>query len=278
MPHLQFAFQTTDQSAKDTLIAQLSNINFEGFEETDSGLLAYILESQFDDSLFKSLIYINHLNYAKSIVNEKNWNENWERDFQPIIVKYPYESSSIFAFIRASFHSSIPNAKYDISITPKMSFGTGHHATTYQMIQQMSMIDFQNKNVVDFGTGTGVLAILAEKLGAQSVIAIDNDDWSIMNVKENIEINQCAKISVIKETFCHTKEHSADVMLANINLNVIIDNLEHIKKSCKPNSIVLFSGILTQDEPLITEKLTSEGFTINKIESKDNWLIISTYL
>ncbi len=124
------------------------------------------------------------LSFSKTIIEETNWNQVWESNFDPVIV-------DDFVAVRAHFHEPIKNVQHEIVITPKMSFGTGHHATTYMMMQQMRELDFAGKNVFDFGTGTGVLAILAEKLGAQKVIAIDNDDWSIENADENVKRNNC---------------------------------------------------------------------------------------
>jgi ribosomal protein L11 methyltransferase len=156
-----------------------------------------------------------------------------------------------------------------------MSFGTGHHATTYLMVEQMSNINFRDKKVIDFGTGTGILAILAQKMGAEQTIAIDNDEWSIENTLENIEKNNVANISVIKaEEFVTDQNFDADVILANINLNVILANLNSIIKGSKSNTVVLFSGILEQDKTTLLTELQNQGMAIQEVKSKNNWVMI----
>jgi ribosomal protein L11 methyltransferase len=157
-----------------------------------------------------------------------------------------------------------------------MSFGTGHHATTLQMMEQMSVIDFENKKVIDFGTGTGLLAILAEKLGAQIIEAIDCDDWSINNTIENVEANDCKKIKIVKADSCISSIGEADILLANINLNVIVENIENIKRASKLGAVVLFSGILISDKESISKTLISNKFSIEKMEHQSNWLVIKT--
>ena len=277
MNYLEFCFEHIDDQQREILIAQLSSIHFEGFEENDHQLKAFINESEFSEDLFNNLIEVNNIKYSKSIVKEKNWNEVWESDFMPVSVMLP-DATSVFANIRANFHSPLPSALHDIIITPKMSFGTGHHATTFQMMEEMSSIDFLNKVVIDFGTGTGLLSILAEKLGAKSIVAIDYDDWSINNAKENIENNNCNNIQLIKNDTCIINSGVADVILANINLNVILENLISIKNAAANNAIVVFSGILVDDFTLISQKLTENAFNIIKTSNKDNWLVMITKL
>jgi ribosomal protein L11 methyltransferase len=153
-----------------------------------------------------------------------------------------------------------------------MSFGTGHHATTYLMIQEMAELDFNGKMVTDFGTGTAVLAILAEKLGAKEVLAIDNDDWSISNANENLEANNCTRITLQKAG--EMSPAKVDIVLANINLNVIIANIKVIKGACGPASKVLLSGLMLQDEQAITGCLTENEFSVVKILKRQNWIAI----
>ncbi|MBC7937101.1 MAG: 50S ribosomal protein L11 methyltransferase, partial [Rhizobacter sp.] len=158
-------------------------------------------------------------------------------------------------------------------ITPKMSFGTGHHATTFLVIQQMSALNFKDKSVIDFGTGTGVLAILAEKMGAASILAIDNDERSINNSEENIAANGCDKID-LRLANEMIFEEKADIILANINLNVIIDNIRKIKDAVKNNGSVLLSGLLVVDEETIKEVLKTNNFDIEKITNKNGWISV----
>ena len=181
------AINSTEES--ELLIADLSEINFYAFEQDENTLFAYIKEADFDEGKLTEIL--GEKNYEKAIIKDENWNQRWESDFHPVMVNN-------FAVIRADFHEPVPDVKYELIITPKMSFGTGHHATTFLMVAMMEKIDFKDKTVLDFGTGTGVLAILAEKLGASKVLAIDCDEWSINNTLENIEANNCKKISVEK--------------------------------------------------------------------------------
>lgn len=255
------------------LIALLDNLGFEGFEENDGELNAFINEDIFDQSALNEIIAPLGLNYSIKHIAEQNWNANWESGFEPIIVFHP-EKKNPFAHIRADFHAKNENVEFDLLITPKMSFGTGHHATTYQMIEQMSKIDFKGKTVIDFGTGTGVLAILAEKMGASTIEAIDNDDWSINNANENITANSCKKIKMTKAAYCCSSIGKADIILANINLNIIKDNLDNIISIAKPGTQILFSGILNTDETSICLAINSKRLNIISVDQKNNWLII----
>ena len=265
-------FTDIDETKTEIIIALLSDIGFEGFQEENNLLKALIPIHQFDESLFNSIIEKDLLKYSKSIIKEQNWNEKWETDFEPVLVNHP-TTSKPFVFIRASFHNENNSFEYNIEVTPKMSFGTGHHATTYLMVANMSGIDFKNKTVIDFGTGTGVLAILAEKMGAKSVLAIDNDEWSINNAKENIEVNNCKNITILQaETI--PKGNKADVILANINLNIIKENITAIKDAASNETIFLFSGIMLHDEHKILEELTNAGMNINNVFRKENWLSV----
>ena len=255
------------------LIALLNDEGFTGFEETEKELKAFIPSVDFDREKIDKIPAITAFAFTVSTVDEKNWNEKWEADFEPVAVPDP-ATGKPFAYIRAGFHQENTEYPYDIIVTPKMSFGTGHHATTYLMTSQMAAIDFKNKSVIDFGTGTGILAILAEKMGAASVTAIDCDDWSINNAKENLDVNACNKYDLIKaETIPADKK--AQVILANINLNIIIENLPAIRNAALPGAIVLFSGVLITDETHITNKITASGFEVTDLYKKDNWMAIA---
>ncbi len=274
MEYTQIEFQDLQSDVMELLIAQLNELGFEGFEEQANNLKAFIKSDDFDESSFNMIVQQHTLNFVHTTVKETNWNQQWESDFEPITVNLSHTEKP-FAFVRAPFHQPNPAATFDLLITPKMSFGTGHHATTYQMMEQMSMIDFTGKTVIDFGTGTGLLAILAEKMGATTITGIDNDDWSIENAKENISANDCTKINIIKADSCIKLGVKADVMLANINLNIIIENLSAIKENCTPHAIILFSGVLSEDKEIIAAAIEANGISINSISSKNNWLVLS---
>jgi ribosomal protein L11 methyltransferase len=181
MAYIEIRFIEPSEEASDILIAMLSDLQYEGFEEEENILKAFIPKSLFNEERLKEIEEEFQLKYSVTELPDTNWNKVWESNFQPVIVEN-------FCVVRAGFHEPIKDVEHEIIITPKMSFGTGHHATTYMMLQQMKDIDFKGKHVMDFGTGTGVLAILANKLGAASVIAIDSDSWSIENAAENLKI------------------------------------------------------------------------------------------
>lgn len=238
--YIEIKIENISEEQSEMLIAQLNELDFNGFEEGENSLTAFIEEEKFDEEKLKQIISTHSLSYEKKFIQQKNWNEEWEKNFEPAIV-------DDFVAIRAEFHQPIKNVEHEIIITPKMSFGTGHHATTYTMIQQMRNIDFNNKTVFDFGTGTGILAILAEKLGAKNIIAIDNDEWSINNAKENVERNNCMCIQLFLSSILSSKE-KFDVVLANINKNVILDNFKNLKNLLSQNGQLLVSGLLVEDE------------------------------
>jgi ribosomal protein L11 methyltransferase len=273
MEYLQIHFTPITETQSEILIAQLNEIGFDGFEEETNELKAFIPAANFDENIFNSIVDINILKYTKSIIKKENWNALWEADFEPIEVAYP-DSSKPFVYIRAGFHEAKEGFEYDIVVTPKMSFGTGHHATTFLMVQQMSQINFTGKTVIDFGTGTGVLAILADKMGASQILGIDCDDWSIENAEENAAINNSENIRLLKADTVPPQTEKVDIMLANINLNIISEHILAIKAAVKSNGIILFSGIMLHDEPNIINVIEKEGIIIKEIFKRDNWLAI----
>ncbi len=261
---IQVQFQNITAAQNEILVALLSNIGFEGFEESDDLLKAFIKETDFIKEEVDTISNNLNLSYTSSVIEQQNWNAQWESSFEPVII-------NDFAAIRAGFHEPVKNVQYEIIITPKMSFGTGHHATTYLVMEQMSKLDFKNKTVLDFGTGTGILAILAEKMGAKEILAIDNDEWSIDNAKENLVLNHSKNITIQQaETIASGNKY--DVILANINLNVILASMNAIKKACNAGGLVLLSGFLNTDEVLIKASLSSNGLTLNNITRQKDWI------
>lgn len=260
MSSIQISIEANEEQ-QEILISQLSDLGVDGFEQTDFVLIAY-----FNENTFKSY-EVNELlkgySFMAKTIEEKNWNEEWESNFNPAVVDN-------FCAIRAEFHEPIKYVEHEIIITPKMSFGTGHHATTYMMIEQMNDIDFNDKTVFDFGTGTGILSILAEKLGAIKVEAIDVDDWSITNAKENIEKNKCSKISV--KLSSQIPNQRFDVIVANINRNVILNYLSQLSNCLKENCFLLLSGLLTSDETDVVESCSHEKLKLIKRTERDNWI------
>lgn len=269
MYHLQIAISQQAQALQEIIIAQLQDLGFEGFEEDEVNniLLAYIPEFNFDEEGLKSLLKVYNIGYTKKIIEPQNWNAVWESNFNPIVVDN-------LVGIRADFHPAFANMQHEIVITPKMSFGTGHHNTTYMMMQLMGDIDFKNKMVYDFGTGTGILAIYAAKLGATNILCVDNDDWCIENAFENCAKNNCSFIEIKKVTTAQV-EANFNVVLANINLNIINDNLFYLANSIKSNGILLVSGIMVQDEALVKEWFFNLGFKHYKTLNKDKAMWIA---
>ena len=267
MNYLAFDFNNTGSSTAEQLVALLNEQEFEGYEETETSLKAFIPKDKFNEVRFEEIVRLfSSLTYTKTTVENINWNQQWEESFEPVVV-------DDFVAIRAHFHAPVPGVKHEIVITPKMSFGTGHHATTHLVIQQMEAIDFAGKSVLDFGTGTGILAILAEKLGAASVLAIDNDEWSINNAKENILQNHCTKI-VIEQHNSIPPVNKYDSILANINLNVITASLAAIELVANPGCVIIFSGFLKEDEVIMRENIKKAGLQFLSAHQKGNWLAI----
>jgi ribosomal protein L11 methyltransferase len=267
MNFLQFDFEPHSSEEAEQLIAMLSNQGFDGFIEEGVTLVAFIPEARFIQEDFEKILEkFAILAYSKTMIENINWNQKWEEGFEPVIVDH-------FAGIRAHFHQPLKDVQYEIVITPKMSFGTGHHATTYMMIQLMKELDFKGKRVMDFGTGTGVLAILAEKMGATAVTAIDNDEWSITNAIENCEKNNCSKIKV-QEANAISIDGQYDIILANINLNVILANMTAIAASCSTPGKVLLSGFLNTDEQVIMESAGIAGLKKVILLRQKDWIAI----
>ena len=272
MEYTEILFENLSENEKELLIALLADIGFDGFEEENKMLKAFIPSKEFNEALFIKTVEIKNIKYSKSIIKSQNWNEIWESDFQPVLIYYP-ETDIPFVKILAHFHKADPSFLFNIFITPKMSFGTGHHATTHLMVAHMSQIDFKEKSVIDFGTGTGILAILAEKLGASHIVAIDNDEWSINNAIENVKVNNCGNIVLLKaETIL--SDLKAQIILANINLNIIRQNINAIIDAADTNSILLFSGIMLHDEEKIFKLLEMAGLKVEAVFKKDLWIAV----
>ncbi len=266
MAHIQLTFSETQPEQQERLIAHLVEAGYEGFEEKENSLIAYIPETSFDETLLNELTFKYQLEVHRELIPDQNWNEVWESNFSPVII-------GDFVGIRAEFHASIEGVRHQILITPKMSFGTGHHATTEMMVLQMRDLEFRDGSVLDFGTGTGILAILSEKLGAGSVLAIDNDDWSIENARENVERNRCIHIRVEKGD--HPGGSSSfDIILANINRNIIVEQFPTLVERMRSNGSLVLSGLLVEDENEISQ--LGEQYALRKINcnTKGNWISI----
>ncbi|NTS43414.1 50S ribosomal protein L11 methyltransferase [Flavisolibacter sp. BT320] len=260
MKHIQLQI-IANEHQQEELIALLDDYHPTGYEQTEEHLHAYFEEDGFEEASVKEVL--SGYTYTLTEIDEQNWNAVWEQNFQPVVV-------DDFCAVRAHFHQPITGVAHEILITPKMSFGTGHHATTYMMMAQMRDIDFKEKTVFDFGTGTGILAILAEKLGAENITAIDVDDWSIENTKENSEQNSCSRISVSLSSQLPNEQF--DIILANINRNVLLDYMQGLAAISKKQCIVLLSGLLQADEEVIMQAAASHGFQLKKKLDRNGWI------
>jgi ribosomal protein L11 methyltransferase len=247
----------------------MADLGYEGFEQEEGCLHAFAPESCFEEAELRALLARYGLTFAIERIGEQNWNEIWEKSFQPVVV-------DDFCAVRASFHDPVRGVEHELIITPKMSFGTGHHATTWLMMQAMRHLDFRGRRVLDLGTGTGILAILAERLGAAEVIAIDNDEWSIANALENAAANGCRRLQVQKREEVDGLKGPFGVILANINKHVILEQLTFLRQQLSPGGVVLLSGLLEDDFEDIENEAIRNGLAVSEKMTKAPWICMKT--
>ncbi len=269
MQYVVYEFATQDEIERSWLISLLGDCHFDGFEEATSVLKAYAPAELVTTEGVQQLLTDNeftHIAFTHYLLEDKNWNEEWEKNFDPVTVIGRVG-------IRAPFHAPL-NTEMELVIEPKMSFGTGHHATTASVIEMMMRMDFTGKSVLDFGSGTGVLAILAEKLKAAKIIAIDNEEWAFGNCIENIERNGCSCITPILGDDSYRFNEKFDILLANINRHVILKNLAFWKTLLAENGKLVVSGILLSDEKDVIEEAAKNGLVCRDIIRNEGWLAI----
>jgi len=253
---------------RDIFVAELSEIGFESFVETKTGLLGYIQESLFKPDMIETILKNDAIaSHTIQTIAEQNWNAEWEKNFDPVFV------DSKLAIV-APFHEKQSGFEQIITIMPKMSFGTGHHQTTWLMSQRLFELDLQNKDVLDMGTGTGILAILAEKLGARSVFAPDIDQWSYENAIENVELNGCKKIEVALGCDTLITNKFFHIIIANINKNVLIKHFSVYSASLLTNGIMLISGFFETDKEDLIREAEKHGFIFDNVFEKEGWALI----
>lgn len=248
------------------LTATLAEIGFEGFWIDESLFKAYVNEEQFNKKEFESIIfaYLPNAQYKMQILPDKNWNEQWEASYEPVFIGER-------CVIKAPFHQIEKIYPLEIVISPKMAFGTGHHNTTRLIIERLFELNLTSKSIIDAGCGSGVLAIAAEKLGAESVLAYDIDHWSVENTKENIALNQCTKIKVEKGAVSELELPQVNIILANINRNVLIEEMKQYKHHLLHKGILIVSGFIRQDVDIVRQKAISEGLMPQGVYNLDKW-------
>ena len=256
------------QPATEILIAELGYAGFESFVETEEGVTAYIQKEEWNENILEDIYILNSdefkITFDFNEIEQTNWNEEWEKNFNPIIV-------DDLVSVRAPFHEK-PDTKFDLIIEPKMSFGTGHHETTHMMIQHILRNDFKNKSVLDMGCGTGVLAILAEKVGATKLDAIDIDNWCYLNSIENVERNDCSNISVYEGDVTLLEGKKYDSIIANINRNILLSDIGSYAKCLNPNGTLFLSGFYEEDIPIIVEECNKHMLKLNETIQKGKWV------
>ena len=257
------------EPATEMLIAQLGYVGFESFVEQDYGVTAYIQKQEWNSKILDDvfLLHSNEFNitFEHNEIAQTNWNEEWEKNFNPIQV-------DDLVSIRAPFHTN-PSLQFDIVIEPKMSFGTGHHETTHMMVQHLLALDLDTKKVLDMGCGTGILAIFAEMKGAKPIDAIDIDSWCYENSLENIQRNNCNHITVYEGDASLLKE-KYDVIIANINRNILLSDMKTYTDCLNENGVLLLSGFYKEDIVIIEDEVTKHGVTFEKMIQRNNWVAL----
>jgi len=257
------------EPATEMLIAQLGYVGFESFVEQDNGVKAYIQKQEWNSKILEDvfLLHSNEFNitFEHNEIAQTNWNEEWEKNFNPIQV-------DDLVSIRAPFHTN-PSLQFDIVIEPKMSFGTGHHETTHMMVQHLLALDLDTKKVLDMGCGTGILAIFAEMKGAKPIDAIDIDSWCYENSLENIQRNNCNHITVYEGDASLLKE-KYDVIIANINRNILLSDMKTYTDCLNENGVLLLSGFYKEDIVIIEDEVNKHGLTFETMIQRNNWVAL----
>jgi len=269
MNYIEFKFKVNPLVPyQEILMYELGELGFESFTEEADGLNAYISENEFSEERFNELYLFAdesvQISFEKLLIPQQNWNAEWEKSF-------PKVSVDDYCEIIAPFHEKSTDCEFSILIEPKMSFGTGHHDTTFMMIQLMRQLELKDKKVMDMGCGTGVLAILAKLEGASTVTAVDIDDWAYENTLENIERNNTSEIEVLQGGAEQAKGKEYEVFIANINRNILLRDLPVYSESMSSGAELLLSGFFVTDFEHLDLKLKELGFSqLNKIE-RNNW-------
>ena len=269
--YIEYNFEVLPKDpVTEILIAELGSIGFESFVEVENGVTAYIQKNDWKENILEDIYVLKSeefsINFNHKEIAQTNWNAEWEKNFNQIEVDG-------LVSIRAPFHEN-PHLKYDIVIEPKMSFGTGHHETTHMMVQHLIDLDITNKKTLDMGCGTGILAIFAEMKGAKPIDAIDIDTWCYENSVENVQRNGCKHISVYEGDSSLLIDKKYDVIIANINRNILLSDMEIYTNCLNKTGVLLLSGFYSEDIPIIDAEVSKYGLTLNKTIKRNNWVAL----
>ncbi|MEJ5303593.1 MAG: 50S ribosomal protein L11 methyltransferase [Bacteroidales bacterium] len=269
MNYIEIRFSIDPEGGEgEVLAALLADIGFEGVVEENQLLKAYIPESEFNEENLRDMMILAGINkpFGKSLIAEQNWNEVWESQFEPVVI-----AGRIY--VRAPFHPDRNDIDFELVIEPRMSFGTAHHETTALMLEYLLELPLEGRSVLDMGCGTGILAIMAAKLGANPVVAIDNDTWAVSNARDNILINNTPSILIeLGDAHALTQYSSFDVILANINRNILLNDMKEYCKVLNNQGIILFSGFYLNDLPAIEQAASQNQLRLISYKNKNNWV------
>ena len=262
-----FTVSPTEMGAE-ILMAELAEVGFDSFEDTPTGIKAYIPKDSWNEHILQDIYLLSNpeftISYQITEIEQVNWNEEWEKNFSPIVVED-------LCTVRANFHP-VPNTRYDIVITPKMSFGTGHHETTYMMLQQLLPLSLEDAKVLDMGCGTGILAIMAALRGARDITAIDIDPWCVENATENVQQNDCSFITIKEGDVSLIAGEQYNLILANINRNILLSDIPAYTQALLSQGLLLVSGFYEEDLPVIKEKCQEVGLTYLSHIERNRWV------
>ena len=255
----------------DILVARLNEVKFESYIEDDNGVKAYVPTHLLDADAAKSIISdiseLTEVSFTINTVKKENWNAKWESNYPVVFVNEN-------CIVRSHFHNPISDVEYDLIITPKMSFGTGHHETTLLMMNEMFNLSLKDRSVLDIGSGTGILTILASKLEARHLVGVDFDEWAFKNAKENADLNNISNICFVHGDVDSINNIKYDVILANINRNIILRDLEKYVKLMDDSAEILLSGFLEEDVPLILKKAAQFDLSLVVSKNKNKWQML----
>lgn len=259
------------EPASDILIAQMAEIGFEGFTDSDTGVLAYIPKELFDAEALQELGIVKtgafDISFDYAEIEEENWNAVWESNYEPVAIDGK-------CLVRAPFHQKQEGFDYEIVLEPKMAFGTAHHETTFLSIKQMLEMDFKDKTVLDMGSGTGILSILASKQGAKRILAIDNDPWAYKNAVDNFKMNDVGNAEALEGDAFSVPDEQFDVVLANINRNIVIQDMKHYANALKKSGILLLSGFYEHEAEMVSKEAQKFSIHIRSQSSKNDWVAL----